>query len=527
MLASSKCCTFCIVVFCGICVHSTGAWVSFPRPTTALLRRGTVCDVKSATAYEAASPHRAATNLSILHRVWSESLASAVVCGMLIFGAANPARASVSQEAFFSPPRVDSMSMLQQKEELETSFISSRISSLLLSEQSNKEADLALLDEVWSLVNKYYIDRGMGEGWNKMYHKYKTLVQKASSDDARFKLVSEMVATLGDKYSRMLDPQQYAYIQKYDLIGVGVTLMPDANKNIIVGAPPIAGSEADRVGLKTGDIVTAINGVSTNGRTAFDIIDQISENPNAKSVTMTVKKGNNDKPSDLTMERMFQEVKNPIKYKISETRADGTVVGFVKILEFNSLVKGSLEQALSELEAAGANAYVIDIRQNTGGAFQSAVEISGLFEEDRIATYVVDNTKVKIPFRTPKGKLAIDKTDPIVVWIDQRSASASEVLAASLHDNCRAVLMGEKSFGKGLIQAVYGLKNGAGLVLTVARYATPSGSDIQGVGITPDIGTEAMPFGPFGLGTDTSKIDFNDIRNRLSEKQCRIPEPLR
>ena len=176
------------------------------------------------------------------------------------------------------------------------------------------------------------------------------------------------------------------------------------------------------------------------------------------------------------------------------------------------------------MEAAGANAYVFDIRQNTGGAFQSAVEISSLFTEDRVATYVVDNTGVKLPFRTAKGRLAIDRTDPIVIWIDGRSASASEVLAASLHDNCRAVLVGEKSFGKGLIQAVYGLKNGAGLVLTVARYVTPSGTDIQGVGITPDLGSQYLPFGLPGLGTDTSKIDFADIKNRLSESSCRIPE---
>ena len=397
-----------------------------------------------------------------------------------------------------------------------------------------------VVDEVWTLIDKYYIDRTYGgQDWNQVHEKYKLLSDSAKSDEARFKLTTEMVSLLHDKYSRMLDRDQYSAIQKYDLIGVGVTLMPDANKNIIVGAPPIPASEAARAGFQVGDFVTAINGVPTAGRTAFDIIDQIAEDPNAKTISMTVRPKDldaSDPGKIITMNRAFAEVRDPVQYKIVESRSDGTKVGFVKITEFNAIVKGSLERALAELEAAGVNAYVLDIRQNTGGAFQSAVEISSLFTEDRIATYVVDNTNLKLPFRTAKGQVAIDKTDPIVIFIDGRSASASEVLAGSLHDNCRAVLMGEKSFGKGLIQAVYGLKNGDGLVLTVARYVTPSGKDIQGVGITPDIGTRDTvgasilsnlgTMGPLSLGIDTSKIDFKAIQSNL-ENACQIPEEIK
>ena len=170
----------------------------------------------------------------------------------------------------------------------------------------------------------------------------------------------------------------------------------------------------------------------------------------------------------------------------------------------------------------------MDLRGNTGGAFQSAIEISGLFLRDRVATYVVDSNQVELPFRTPKlQNLLVDPEDPLVIWIDGLSASASEVLAGSLHDNCRAVTMGNTSFGKGLIQAVYGLKNGAGLVVTVAKYVTPSGSEIQGKGITPDILPQGknMPAPIFvpGLSTDTSKIDFKDIAKRLNPDMCTVP----
>jgi carboxyl-terminal processing protease len=241
---------------------------------------------------------------------------------------------------------------------------------------------------------------------------------------------------------------------------------------------------------------------------------------------MAVRAANDPTPGSeriVTMQRSLQKVQNPVFYKVSEIRRDGTKVGYIKIMEFNSLVKGSLENALADLEAQGVNAYVLDIRQNTGGAFQSAVEIAGLFAEDKIATWAVDSTGTRLAFRTPKGKLAVDKSDPLVIWIDGRSASASEVLAASLRDNCRATIMGQQSFGKGLIQAVYGLKNGAGLVLTVARYETPAGNDIQGVGIKPDFGNEFLPFGPFGLGTDTSKVDFVDAKKRVTPPLCSVP----
>ena len=414
---------------------------------------------------------------------------------------------------------------------------SSSQTSLLLQDspktQLQEQKEASVVDEVWSLVDKYYIDRSFnGQDWIKAHEKYIQMANKSPNDNTKLmKVATDMVSSLGDKYTRMLDVQQYSAIQKFDLIGVGVTLMPDSNKQIIVGAPPIENSPSAQAGLKVGDFVTAVNGISTKGRTAFDIIDQISENPNAKTVTFTLQRqGPNDlvgegSVRDVTMERQnFMEVKDPIQYKVSEVRSDGTKVGYIRLAEFNSLVKAKLEDALSDLEKQKVNAYVIDLRMNTGGAFQSAVEISSLFVEDRVATYVVDGNQVELPFKTAKGRLAIDKTDPLVLWIDGTSASASEVLAGSLHDNCRAVTMGSKSFGKGLIQAVYGLKNGAGLVLTVAKYVTPSGNEIQGIGITPDIegNVPPPPVIPV-LSTDTSKVDFKDIAKRLDPSMCALP----
>ena len=385
---------------------------------------------------------------------------------------------------------------------------------------STQGAPLAY-DETWNLIKKYALDQKFnGQDWDEAYTKYsKGLDSSKSDEDAIMKATTNLVNSMGDKYTRILDKESYERIQKFDLIGVGVTLMPDpSTKEIVVGSPPVKGSAADQNDLRVNDVIVAVNGQATSGKTAFDIIDQMSDDPNAEQVTFTVRRG--DESRDVTMKRQFSEVKDPISYRISEIRGDGLKVGYVRIAEFNSLVKIKLEAALNDLESQGVDAYVLDVRGNPGGAFQSAIEIAGLFLSDALATDVVDGNGVDLKFRTSKDNVIIDASDPVAIWVDGRSASASEVLGGALRDNCRAVVMGERSFGKGLVQAVYGLKNQYGLVLTVARYLTPGGDDINKVGIVPEISKdEALPSAPGFipvLGSDTSRVDFTDVSNRLS-----------
>jgi carboxyl-terminal processing protease len=386
-------------------------------------------------------------------------------------------------------------------------------------------------DETWNLVKKYALDQSYhGQNWDEAYKKYSGGIDLSSTDDEEriMKATKNLVASLGDKYSRILDKDAYARIQKFDLIGVGATLMPDpVTKEIIVGAPPVAKSAADQAGLKVGDIVFKVNGVETAGRTAFDIIDQISDDPNASQVTFTIRKKGSSESRDVTMKREFLEVKDPVSYRVTETRSDGTKVGYIRIAEFNSVVKPKLEAALRDLESQGVDAYVLDVRGNPGGAFQSAVEIAGLFMSDKLATDVVDGNGVDLKFRTSKDKVVINEKDPLAIWVDGRSASASEVLAGALRDNCRAVVMGDTSFGKGLVQAVYGLKNGYGLVLTVAKYLTPGGTDINKVGIVPDVPKEdALPSAPGFVpvvGSDTSRVDFKDVLRRMEDPKLCSP----
>ena len=398
------------------------------------------------------------------------------------------------------------------------------VSSFSLATEKEEEVPQSAVDEAWTLIDKYYLDRSFNnQDWKTVRDKYIN-----SKDET--KALTEMVASLGDRYSRVLTADQYAAIQKYDLIGVGATLMANAEKKIMVGAPPIPGSAAAKANLEVGDIVQAVNGVATDGRTAFDIIDQIAEDdPNAATITLTIrKKGTSaNEAVDYVLARQFQKVQNPVAYKVTETRPDGTKVGYVRIAEFNALVKPSLEDALRNLGKEGANALVLDLRGNGGGAFQSAVEISSLFlnESPSVATYVVDGTTAEIPFKSSAGRALVQQNNPLVIWMDGRTASASEVLAAALHDNCRATLAGQPSFGKGLIQAVYGLKNGAGLVLTVAKYVTPKHDEIQGVGLQPDVqGMVPGTLLPGLYSSDTSQVDFGTAEEKI--KLCQRPEKV-
>lgn len=229
-------------------------------------------------------------------------------------------------------------------------------------------------DETWNLVKKYALDQKYnGQDWDEAYTKYAKGLDPTTTDEDRImKAATNLVSLLGDKYSRILDKDAYTRIQKFDLIGVGATLMPDpVTKEIVLGAPPVQGSAAAQAGLKAGDTVLAVNGAETAGRTAFDIIDQISEDPNAGQITFTIRSVGDDKTRDVLMKREFQEVKDPISYRVSETRDDGTKVGYARIAEFNSVVKPNLEAALKDLESQNVDAYVIDVRGNPGGAFQS------------------------------------------------------------------------------------------------------------------------------------------------------------
>ncbi|CAM9993561.1 unnamed protein product [Ascophyllum nodosum] len=350
------------------------------------------------------------------------------------------------------------------------------------SETPKVTAQRGPFEEVWSLSNQFYFDRThRGNDWETV--KSRLSAEIASGQKSEKKATKEMLALLEDKYTRLIDPELYDMLSKYDLIGVGVMLSPNQAGQLVVASPPKTNSQAEKLGVKKGDLILSINGLDSTKLDSFGVTDYLAMYQ-GKTITFGIRSP--EEGSDLRsveLERTFPSTENPVVYALKEQGEHK--VGYARLRDFNSIVARKLREALVEMKAAGADEFVLDLRGNSGGAFQSALGVAGLFMNGRPITYIVDGSGQRAEFMTKKD--AVVTEEPLVVWVDGFSASSSEVLAGALQDDCRAVLRGGITFGKGLVQAVYGLEDGEGLILTVAQYETPRGNYIHGKGIKPDI----------------------------------------
>ncbi|CAI5460531.1 unnamed protein product [Closterium sp. Yama58-4] len=274
-----------------------------------------------------------------------------------------------------------------------------------------------------------------------------------------------MLASLNDPYSRFVSPKQFAALAKYDVTGIGLNIGEDVEdgrvKLKVVGI--VLGSPAQLAGVRQGDELVSVDGTSVQGMSAFDVSSLI-QGPKGTLVTIAIRHDLCSPIESLTMARA-SEVQSPVQYP----------------------AKRDVVTAIQRLEAAGATSFVLDLQDNPGGLVQSGVEIAKLFLE-RGQTVVYTEAR---PGDLPQ-KRSIEATGkpltraPLTVLVNGRTASASEIVAGALHDNCRAVLVGSRTFGKGLIQSVYELNDGSGMVVTVGKYVTPGLVDIDGNGIAAD-----------------------------------------
>ena len=395
---------------------------------------------------------------------------------------------------------------------------------------STFSSEFPIFEEVWGIVNENFVDSSFHQNdWNKVRKDY---LDKLSSGANEQQVIKKMLKLLDDKYTRILDKEFFEGLWKYDAIGVGLLFKSSPNKEMIVAAPPITGSSGEKAGIKKGDYIFSINGRSTDKMTAMDVLDMMS---NDESNTVTLVYGHASDQDDTTIDmntiekksitlvRSKQEATNPVSYSLENTK-DGTKAGYIRLKEFNSEAVAMMKYAIEDLENQGAMEYILDLRGNTGGGFQFALNIGGMFMTDRPMVTALGRVEERNVFKSsyPNGALT-DK--PLALWIDGLSASASEVLAGGLHDNCRAALVGSQSFGKGKIQAVFGLSDGEGLTLTVAQYITPKGQIIQSKGLSPDIPMQTIspyvrilvdPIIGSNSRPDVSRFDFNQVKNVMN-----------
>lgn len=285
-----------------------------------------------------------------------------------------------------------------------------------------------------------------------------------------------------DPHSSYLDSNSFKYMNeqtkgKFGGLGIEVTM----ENSLVKVVSPIDDTPAAKAGLKAGDYITSIDGEQVMGLTLNEAVDKMRGKVGSK-VKLTVRRGG-EKPFDVTLKR--EEIK--IQSVKSDLKNDD--VAYVRITSFSENTDKMIEKAIKEAKKkakGNLKGVVLDVRNNPGGLLDQAVSISDLFlDKGEIVSTRSRNESDTVKYTAKKGDIVNGL--PIVVLINEGSASASEIVAGALQDHHRAIILGEKSFGKGSVQTVIPLGKYGAMRLTTARYYTPSGRSIQAKGIEPDV----------------------------------------
>jgi carboxyl-terminal processing protease len=343
-----------------------------------------------------------------------------------------------------------------------------------------KSSPKELVDEVWQVINREYVDGNFNKvDWQQTRRKY--LSRDYASKAEAYRAVREMLKTLDDPYTRFMDPEQFKSMQidtSGELTGVGIQLGMDENTKKLTVISPIEGSPASRAGILAKDIIVTIAGKSTEGMDINQAVALI-RGPSGTKVKLGVQRG--DRKFDVELERAKIEV-HPVKAEVRDSSIGK--VGYIRLTQFNGNAANDMRKAIQSQVDQNVKGFILDLRSNPGGLLYSSAEIARMWLDNATIVSTIDR-KGESERLTANRQSLTDK--PLVVLVDGGSASASEILSGALQDNKRAVLVGSKTFGKGLVQSVHRLGDESGLAVTIAKYYTPNGTDINHAGIKPDI----------------------------------------
>jgi carboxyl-terminal processing protease len=362
------------------------------------------------------------------------------------------------------------------------------------------------VDEVWQIINREYVDGTFNKvDWQQTRRQF--LKRDYSSKTDAYVAIREMLKGLDDPYTRFMDPEQFKSMQidtSGELTGVGIQLTVDETTKSLMVASPIEDSPAAKAGIMSKDILVKIAGQSTVGMDINKAVDLIRGPINTK-VTLGVKRG--DRIFDVDLVRARIEI-HPVKAEVRDTNIGK--VGYLHLRQFNGNAANDMRKAVKSQLDSGVSGFILDLRSNPGGLLYSSAEIARLWLENATIVSTIDRAGESDRLVANRQALT-DK--PLVVLVDKGSASASEILAGALQDNKRAALVGTQTFGKGLVQSVHPLGDGSGLAVTIAKYYTPDGTDINHSGIKPDVVVELT-------NADREKISKNrDLFGTNSDPQ--------
>lgn len=321
--------------------------------------------------------------------------------------------------------------------------------------------NLKIFTEVLSLVKKNY-------------------VEEVKTKDLVYGAIKGMLNSL-DPHSGFMTPEAFKEMQvdtKGEFGGIGIQI--GIKDGLLTVIAPIEDTPAYRAGISTGDRIIKINDESTKDMGLHEAVSKM-RGPKGTTVRITILREGWKEPKEFTITRDIIKVKS-VKYKVIDDK-----IGYIKLTQFQEQTAGDLSSALSKLSEEKIDSLILDLRNNPGGLLSSAVDVASQFlPPRRLVVYTKDRSGEKVEYQSSGNRPYYDKI-PMVVLVNQGSASASEIVAGALKDWNRAVLIGVQTFGKGSVQSVIPLSDGSGIRLTTARYYTPRGISIQNTGITPDI----------------------------------------
>jgi len=305
--------------------------------------------------------------------------------------------------------------------------------------------------------------------------------------------IDGVIASLADPHTVYISPEDFAV--GVDIIsgafeGIGAQVDQDPVTGEIVIVAPFRDSPAENAGILPGDVLVSVNGESTEGWSVAEAVKKI-RGPQGTDVTLVVRHSDQVE-EDLTIERATIEI--PTVFADEVRGQDGNPVenlAYLEIQQFTEQTAGDLDQELKRIVDANYDGLILDLRRNPGGGLDATVDVADMFLDDGVILTQVDREGRETVYEAKPGTEAGDL--PVVILVGPGSASGSEVLAAALHDHGRATLIGEKTFGKGSVNHIRNLSNGGALYVTIARWRTPNGDLIEGIGLEPDVPVALTP----------------------------------
>ena len=341
-----------------------------------------------------------------------------------------------------------------------------------------------------------------------------------TDEDLNHAAIQGILEFIDDPYTSYLPPQRYTEFTEslngtgQSFEGIGAEVSVRGGQVMIVG--PLPGSPAIKAGVLPGDVVLEVDGQPTEGLDLFQAVELI-RGPKDSTVVLTVLRAGSLRPQDISVVRDTIELTSVL----ARMQQDG--VGYIRLNSFDMVAVSGMVQAIADLRETGARGFILDLRNNTGGLVSAAVGVVSEFvEEGLVCTGCDPNQDGEDDLHRVSGNgSAYDL--PMVVLVNSYSASASEIVAGALQDHGRAQIIGTTTFGKGVVNVLLPLETGSGLYVTVARWPTPAGQVIDGIGITPDIivGANVDVQSAQRLGTLTRSlcVAFDDERDNLEGQE--------